>query len=111
MRKKQKFILLFLLLFCFNDNSMCLAKIARFESPQSSNLCTTAKLGYSKINALLALNLKKNYQHFLEFLINASNFKFFKKWLEQKWPVPKVAMQKLNIGQYANLNLITIRDA
>jgi len=29
------------------------------ERPQSLNLCTTAKLGFSKISTLLALNLKK----------------------------------------------------
>jgi len=37
-RKKQKFILLILLLFCFDDNSMCLAKIARLWS--SLTICS-----------------------------------------------------------------------
>jgi len=30
--KKQKFVLLFLLLYCFDNNSMCRAKIMHLES-------------------------------------------------------------------------------
>jgi len=64
--EKAKVYLLFLLLFCFDDNSICFVKIAlrkffnylqlssticnyvqdQEAEPQPSNLCTSAKLGY-----------------------------------------------------------------